>query len=419
MYINGIIPKIGSIIEKVVLMKELIKHWLDKINDEVIEMRRHLHRNPELSYKEFETASYIKRKLKEYRIPYHSEIAGTGVLGIIKGNQGGGVVALRADMDALPIQEENDFPYVSTKENIMHACGHDAHMAMLLGAGFILQQLREHITGTVLLVFQPAEEKSPVGGAKPMLEAGVFKEYKPDVIYGQHVWPQLPVGKLGIRDTEMMGSSDSFKITLKGRGGHASMPHLTNDPIVTAAHLITSLQTIVSRGLDPLEASVLTIGEIKGGTAKNIITNKVVLEGSIRTYNLKIRKRLKERFFEITNHVAEMYNNVVEIEYIDGYPATINTPKWARFARKTAQSLFGQDATPEVMPSLASEDFSRFLEEIPGAFILLGTRIENSNEQRGLHDPQFTINEEALLKGTAFLSKVAIDALEELKKTQK
>lgn len=257
-------------------MKELIKHWLDKINDEVIEMRRHLHRNPELSYKEFETASYIKRKLKEYRIPYHSEIAGTGVLGIIKGNQGGGVVALRADMDALPIQEENDFPYVSTKENIMHACGHDAHMAMLLGAGFILQQLREHITGTVLLVFQPAEEKSPVGGAKPMLEAGVFKEYKPDVIYGQHVWPQLPVGKLGIRDTEMMGSSDSFKITLKGRGGHASMPHLTNDPIVTAAHLITSLQTIVSRGLDPLEASVLTIGKIKGGTAKNIITNKVV-----------------------------------------------------------------------------------------------------------------------------------------------
>lgn len=398
-------------------MIDLINKWLDQIGAEIIEMRRHFHRYPELGYEEFETADYIKKKLTEYGIPFQSEIAKTGILGIIKGKHEGGIVAFRADMDALPIQEENEHSFISTKENIMHACGHDAHMAMLLGTGYILQQLREHIHGTVLLVFQPAEEMGPVGGAKPMLEAGVFNDYKPDVIYGQHVWPQLPVGQIGIRDKEMMGASDTFKITLRGKAGHASMPQLTNDPIVTAASLITNLQTIVSRSLDPLEASVISIGKIEGGKAKNIITNKVYLEGSIRTYNPNIKKKLKERFFEITNHVAQMYNNEVEIEYLDGYSATINTPKWARLVRETAKSLFGEDATPEVKPSLAAEDFSRFLDEIPGAFFWLGTRLEDSEEQRALHDPQFDLNEDALKKGTALFTKLAINTLNELKKT--
>ena len=301
----------------------------------------------------------------------------------------------------------------------MHACGHDAHMAILLGTGFILQQLRDYIYGTVLLVFQPAEEMGPIGGAKPMLDDGVFKDYKPDVIYGQHVWPQLPVGQIGIRDKEMMGASDTFKITLKGKGGHASMPHLTNDPIVTAAYLITNLQSIVSRNLNPLEASVITIGKIEGGEAKNIISNKVYLEGSIRTYDANIKKNLKKRFFEITNHVAEMYNNEVVIEYLDGYSATINTPKWARLVRETAQSLFGKEATPDVQPSLAAEDFSRFLEEIPGAFFWLGTRLEDTEKQKGLHDSMFQINEEALIKGSALLTKLAINTLNELKKGEK
>lgn len=399
-------------------MNELINKWLNEIGTEIIEMRRHFHRNPELGFQEYETADYIKKKLTEYGIPFQSGFAKTGILGIIHGKHDGRVVALRADMDALPIQEENNHSYVSTKENIMHACGHDAHMAMLLGTGYILQQLKEHLYGTVLLVFQPAEEMSPIGGAKPMLDDGVFNEYRPDVIYAQHVWPQLPVGQIGIRDKEMMGASDTFKITLKGKGGHASMPHLTNDPIVTAAYLITSLQTIVSRNLDPLEASVITIGKIEGGKAKNIITNKVYIEGSIRTYDIDIKKKLKERFFVITNHVAEMYNNEVEIEYLDGYSATVNTPKWAQLVRETAQSLFGDDATPEVQPSLAAEDFSRFLEEIPGAFFWLGTKLEDAENQRGLHDPMFQINEDALMKGTALFTKLAINTLNELKKIE-
>lgn len=318
-------------------------------------------------------------------------------------------------MDALPIREENDHSYVSVHEGVMHACGHDAHMAMLIGAAKILRLMQEQLHGTVLLVFQPAEEKSPVGGAKPMLEAGVFKDWKPDVIYGQHVWPLLPVGQFGIRDREMMGASDVFKITLKGKGGHASMPHLTNDPIVTAGYVITSLQTIVSRALDPLHASVLTIAKVHGGSAHNIIGNTVTLEGSIRTFNPEIRKRLK-RFYEITTNVAEMYNNEVEIDYQEGYPATVNTPRWARLARRSVQSLFGKNAAPNVQPSLASEDFRRFLEKIPGAYIWLGSRIEDSENQKGLHYAQFKINEEELAKGTAFMAKVAVDTLHELKK---
>ncbi|MED1673685.1 M20 family metallopeptidase [Pallidibacillus thermolactis] len=400
-------------------MNELIYQWSNKIGTEIIEMRRHFHKYPELGYQEYETAEYIKKKLLKYGIPFQSGIAKTGILGIIEGKYKGRVVALRADMDALPIQEENTHSFVSTKENIMHACGHDAHMAILLGTGFILQQLRDYIYGTVLLVFQPAEEMGPIGGAKPMLDDGVFKDYKPDVIYGQHVWPQLPVGQIGIRDKEMMGASDTFKITLKGKGGHASMPHLTNDPIVTAAYLITNLQSIVSRNLNPLEASVITIGKIEGREAKNIISNKVYLEGSIRTYDANIKKNLKKRFFEITNHVAEMYNNEVVIEYLDGYSATINTPKWARLVRETAQSLFGKEATPDVQPSLAAEDFSRFLEEIPGAFFWLGTRLEDTEKQKGLHDSMFQINEEALIKGSALLTKLAINTLNELKKGEK
>lgn len=393
---------------------ELVKN----IESELIEIRRHLHRNPELSYEEYETAKFIQDKLRSYGIPFKSGIAGTGILGIIKGKDEGGVVALRADMDALPIQEENDHDFISKKKNIMHACGHDAHMAMLLGAGKILNQLRDRLQGTVLLVFQPAEEKTPVGGAKPMLEAGVFREIKPDVIYGQHVWPDLPAGQFGIRDREMMGASDGFKITIRGTGGHASMPHKTNDPIVTAAYLITNLQTIVARSVDPLEAAVVTIGKIEGGSARNIIGNQVTLEGTVRTYQPRIKEKVKERLFAIANHTAEMYGNTVEVEYYDGYPATINTPEWAKLARSTAQKLFGEEATPDVDPVLAAEDFSRFLEEIPGAFIWLGTRLQDAEKQRGLHDPRFDINETALAKGTAFFVQLALDTLIELRKSK-
>src|SRR5699024_1795675 len=254
---------------------------------------------------------------------------------VIEGEKEGGTVALRADMDALPVHEETALPFASKNEGAMHACGHDAHMAILLGTGKILSKNKSQIKGRVLLVFQPSEEKSPVGGAKPMLDDGVFDDYQPDVIYGLHVWPDLPVGQFGIRDAEMMGASDSFSITIAGTGGHASMPQTTRDPILTAAHLIVNLQSIVSRSLDPLQASVVTTSMIHGGSARNIIPNEVKLEGSIRTYQKEIKDKLKERFFEIAEGVAEVYQNDIQIEYNDGYPATINTPKWAKLARES------------------------------------------------------------------------------------
>lgn len=393
-------------------MKNTIKKLAEQLSEEVIKIRRHLHQYPELSQEEHETSVFIQEKLTEYNIPFQSGIAGTGVLGIIEGDKPGKTVALRADMDALPIEEETGLAFSSTREGVMHACGHDAHMAMLLGAGKVLMDVKEELEGTVLLVFQPSEEKAPVGGARPMLEDGVFDKYKPDVIYGQHVWPSLPVGEFGVLDEEMMGASDTFVMTIKGTGGHASMPQSSTDPIVTAAQLIVNLQTIVSRALDPLEASVVTVSKIQGGHARNIIPNEVQIEGSIRTYKREIKERLKERLFEIASHVGKMYNNEIIVEYFDGYPATINTPTWARLAREAIIDLYGEKAVPDVKPSLAAEDFSRFLEEIPGAFIWLGARMDE--EQSGLHESTFTIDEQALTKGVSFFAYVAYNTLRKL-----
>lgn len=391
-----------------------IKQAAKEIKDEVISFRRHFHKYPELGNEEVETAKFIQEQLRKLNIPYRSQIAGNGVLGIIEGESGGGVVALRADMDALPIEEKTGLSFSSTKKGIMHACGHDAHMAILLGVAKILRDYRKKIKGTILLVFQPAEEKAPIGGARPMLEDGVFDDYQPDVIYGLHVWPDLKVGQFGIREEEMMGASDSFLIRLKGVGGHASMPETTTDPVVTAAHLVTNLQTIVSRSLDPLEAAVVTVAKIDGGSARNIIPREVQIEGSIRTYKREIKEKIQESLYRITEHTAKMFHNEAEIHYYDGYPATINTPRWAKLARDSARTLFGPESIPVVKPSLAAEDFSRFLEEIPGAFIWLGSQPKDMDLQKGLHDEAFTIDEAALEKGVAFLTYTALQSLEEL-----
>ncbi|MFG6113825.1 M20 family metallopeptidase [Halobacillus sp. MO56] len=395
-------------------MKSTIETYIDKVKDEIIDVRRHLHLHPELSGEEFKTSELVQKTLESYGIEYQTGFAGTGVLGIIKGSNPGKTVALRADMDALPIQEMNDHPYISKENGKMHACGHDAHTSMLLGAGYALNQMREQINGIVLLVFQPAEENAPTGGSKQMMEDGVFSEYQPDVIYGQHVWPGLPVGEVGIRDKEMMGASDRFKVTVTGRGGHASMPQDGNDAIIIANQMVTSLQTIVSRNVNPLDSAVLTIGKIEGGYRYNVIADKVTFEGTIRTYLPEVKQKVKSRFHTILRQTAEAFDGSVDIEYLDGYPATINTPEWAQLARNSAKDLLGGDAAPEVAPSMAGEDFARFLENYPGAFIWLGTQIENKEEQKPLHDPKFKLDERALPIGSSFLVKLAIDTLDEL-----
>ncbi|TYS70897.1 amidohydrolase [Sutcliffiella horikoshii] len=396
-----------------------MSHTLPAVNEtllkQLIEFRRDLHQFPEVSGEEYETSQKIQAELSKHGIFFRTGFAKTGVLGVIRGAKPGPTVALRADIDALPITEKTDLPFASQKAGSMHACGHDAHTTMLLGAGILLNEYKNELSGTVLLVFQPAEEASPNGGAKPMMDDGVFDEYVPDVIFGQHVWPDLPVGQIGIRSKEMMGATDRFKVVINGSGGHASMPHQTNDAIIAANHVVTMLQTIVSRNVNPIDAAVVTVGRIEGGYRYNVIADTVTLEGSIRTYKEETKARVKKRFHEVVDHAAKAMGTTAEIDYIDGYEATINTPEWAEVVKETAMDVMGsEEATPTVDPSLGGEDFSRFLNQYPGAFFWLGSAIEGREVQKPLHDPKFEFNEKALPIGVNMLVRVTMNALEKL-----
>lgn len=285
---------------------------------------------------------------------------------------------------------------------------------MLLGTAFKLQEMKEQLPGRVLLVFQPNEEASPIGGAGPMMEDGVFDEYKPDVIFGQHVWPDLPVGQIGVRDKEMMGASDTISFTIKGAGGHASMPHQGKDAIVVTAEFISSLQSIVSRNINPLESAVITIGTINGGYRYNVIADRVELRGTVRTYSKKAKKTLKRRMENLVKGFETAYEVEIDFNYVDGYDATVNTPEWAQLVRNSAAELLGEEALPEVEPSMAGEDFSRFLAEIPGAFYWLGCAKEGEENPKPLHDPEFYLNEDALEVGINTMVEVTVKALEKL-----
>ncbi|MCA0985721.1 M20 metallopeptidase family protein [Guptibacillus algicola] len=383
---------------------------------EIIKMRRHLHRNPEVSGEEQNTAKFISSKLNEYGIPFVSGIAGNGIKGIVDGGKSGPTVALRADIDALPINEKTSCEFKSNNDGVMHACGHDAHTAMLLGAAKLLIERKEQISGRILLVFQPSEENAPVGGAQPMMDDGLFDDDEPDAIFGQHVWPDLPVGQIGISDREMMGASDRFKVTFKGKGGHASMPHQTTDAIMIANTAIMQLQSIVSRNIDPLQSAVLTVGKIEAGYRYNVIADRAVIEGTIRTFDPTVRKQMKERFHQVIKSSSSAMGGEAVIDYVEGYPATINHERWAKRVRETARKHYGEEAVPSVNPSLGGEDFSRYLKQYPGAFFWLGVMPDNE-KPFPLHDPYFELNEKALTLGVEMLANVAIDALEELNVT--
>ncbi len=382
--------------------------------EDVISLRRYLHRHPELSEQEHNTSRVVQERLEEYGIPFSAGYAGTGVLASIEGGKPGRTVALRAEMDALPIREENDHDFVSENEGVMHACGHDAHTAMLVGAGRLLNEVKDRLPGRVLLVFQPAEENSPRGGSLEMMKEGVFEGREPDAIFAQHVWPDLPVGKVGVREGAITGSSDRFKVVIEGRAGHASKPHKGTDAIVVANQVINSLQSIVSRDVDPLRSAVLTVGRISGGTRYNAIAEKVELEGTVRTFSPKTKARVKDRFYAIVNGVSASMEAGAYIEYHDGYPATLNTPEWAARVRKTAQALLGEDSVVEVEPSLGGEDFGRFLQRYPGAYFRLGTAEPRTGEKKRLHDARFDVDESALAPGTELMAQLAVDALEDL-----
>ncbi|WP_018923489.1 M20 metallopeptidase family protein [Salsuginibacillus kocurii] len=383
----------------------------EHIMEAVREARRTLHKHPELSHEEEKTAAYVTDFLKQLGLEVHTGLAGCGVLGVLHGKGSGPTIALRADMDALPIQEENEVSYKSKKAGVMHACGHDAHTAMLLGTASYLAEIHEQWQGTVLFVFQPAEEDAPIGGAQTMMEEGVFKEYQPDTIFAQHVWPDLPVGTFGVKAGAMMANSDRFQLIIKGAGGHASMPHQGVDTIVAANQMISALQTIISRNTDPLDSAVITVGTMQAGERYNVIPREAVLEGTVRTLTYQTKEQVKERFYQIVEQTASAMGVEAEVYYYDGYPATINDEELSSFVKDTLAKNYGEETVPQVVPSLGGEDFGRFLLHYPGVYYWLGTAIKEREVQKPLHDPMFDIDEGALRYGVEAMSLLTLEAL--------
>jgi amidohydrolase len=381
---------------------------------QVIAMRRHLHAHPELSYQEFQTARFVAGQLTSMGIPCEEGVAQTGVVATIKGkNPDSKLIALRADMDALPIQEINDVPYRSINAGVMHACGHDAHTASLLGTAFILHELKDEFEGTVRLIFQPGEEKNP-GGASFMIDAGVLQNPVPSSIVGQHVFPLLPVGKVGFREGMYMASSDEIYLRVIGKGGHGAAPDLTIDPVVIASHLIIALQQIISRNASPKQPTVLTFGKITADGATNIIPDEVKIAGTFRAMNEEWRREGLARITKMAKQIAEGMGGRCEVEISNGYPYLQNDPAVTKRIREAAEAYVGKENVIELDLSLGSEDFAYYSQVIPASFYRLGTRNEEKGITAYLHTPAFDIDEDALEIGPGLMAWIAIHELESL-----
>lgn len=385
-------------------MIELIKELSENIFDEVVNHYRHFHQNPELSYQEINTSSYVQKILTDLGIEYKSGIGGNGVLGIIRGrNPEKRVVALRADMDALPIQEETGLAWSSVNQGVMHACGHDAHTASLLGAAKVLNSIKNDLSGTVLLVFQPGEEQSP-GGAKLMLDDGVFEDIKPDMIIAQHVSEDYPTGSLAFKGGAIMASADEIYITIKGRGGHGAKPHLINDTILAASQTIVSLQQVKSRLCPPLVPMVLTFGKLLANGATNVIPDEVKISGTFRTYDEKWRQEAIKHIKRISEETAAAYGCIAEVETPMGYPSLFNNENINQKLNNFAKELIGEKQVLEMDQRLTSEDFAFFSQKYPSCFYRLGIRGESNKNSGASHTSKFQIDEKSLLVGVQGLA---------------
>lgn len=379
----------------IILMYEYLRDWL-------VCVRRDFHQYPELGMSETRTAKKIAAYLKEMDIEYVEGIANTGVVGIIGGEQEGRTVALRADMDALPIQEARDCEYRSKTDGIMHACGHDAHLAILLGTAKALNGMKNNLKGNIKLLFQPAEET--VGGAKPMIDEGVMENPHIDAVLGLHVDPALKVGSIGLKYGKMSAASDTFKIIIHGRSAHGAYPHLGIDAIAASAQVITALQSVISRNVDPRDSAVLTIGRINGGTAGNIICDNVELHGTIRTLDPKTREIVLERAVNIVGATTEALGAKGEFIRQEGYVALMNDDWVVDLLKANGEKLLGKDGVILIKDaSMGVEDFSFFLEKSPGAYFNLGCRNEEKGITYGLHHGLFDIDEDCLTIGVAMM----------------
>lgn len=387
-------------------VKERADHYFSKL----VEIRKHLHQHPELSFEENKTADFVFSTLKS--VGLHPErMAKTGVVAMINGGHSGPVIALRADLDALPIQEMNDVPYKSLNNGVMHACGHDVHTASLLGAAMILNDLKADLSGSIKLIFQPGEEKLP-GGASIMIKEGVLENPKPASIVGQHVFPELEVGKVGFRSGMYMASCDEIHITVKGKGGHGAMPHLAIDPVLISSHLVIALQQVVSRKSNPLIPSVLSIGKFIANGATNVIPDQVKLEGTFRTFDEEWRIEAHQEIMKIAENLVSSMGGTCDIDIKKGYPFVYNDEELTERSRLSAAKYLGEQNVVELPMRATGEDFSFYTQAMPGTFYRLGVANAAKGITHPVHSAHFDADEEALRIGSGLMAWIAMNELE-------
>jgi len=393
-------------------MLQQLNDLLQKNQDWIIKQRRYLHQFPEASQQEYKTSERIISILNELKVDeVKTEFYKTGVTGLIKGNKPGPTIGLRFDIDALEMEEKTGLDFASRNQGLMHACGHDGHTAMGLGAALVLMELKDQFPGNIKLIFQPAEEDGQHGGgAQYLIEEGVLKEPEVSAILGMHIWPNLAAGKIATRPGVIMGASDPFQILITGQGGHASQPHFTVDPIVIGSQIVNNLQTVVSRNIDPFEQAVISIGVFAGGTRYNTIPDQVILKGTVRTFDQGIRDKVESRIKAIIEKTAESLGGRAELNYTRGYPPVDNNQGLVRLAEET---LVGPESLTELImaerPAPTGEDFAYFAQTVPGLFLWLGAG--EAKDSPGLHSPYFNFPEEILLNGVQALTSIAINWL--------
>lgn len=391
-------------------LREKILKAADSHYRETVDIRRHLHQHPELSFQEFRTAAYVAERLKLLGIPFQQGVAGTGLIATLQGKNPGKTIALRADMDALPIQELNEVSYKSGNTGVMHACGHDAHTASLLGTAAILNELKEEFSGTIRFLFQPGEEKLP-GGASMMIKEGALENPKPSAVIGQHVMPLIPAGKIGFRAGIYMASTDELYLRVKGKGGHGAMPHLNIDPVLITSHLIVALQQIVSRTASPIMPSVLSFGKVIANGATNVIPDEVYIEGTFRTLNETWRTEAHQRMLDLAHGLVQSMGGTLEFEIRKGYPALVNNEALTQRLKAKTVEYLGAENVEDLEIWMAAEDFAFYSQQADACFYRLGTRNEARGITSSVHTPTFDIEEEALRTGTGLMAWLAISEL--------
>lgn len=392
---------------------EVIKLKANNYKEEIIKIRQHLHQYPELSFKEFNTATFIEKKLHEFDVTNTKRIVDTGIIALIEGkNPTKKTIALRADMDALPIQETNDLPYKSLNNGVMHACGHDVHSSSLLGVAKILNELKNDFEGTVKLIFQPGEEIIP-GGASLIIKEGGLENPKPEKMYGQHVYPQLEAGKVGFKPGMYMASADEIYVKVKGNGGHAALPQLLVDPVLIASHIIVALQQVVSRNSHPTIPSVLSFGKIIGNGATNIIPDEVNIEGTFRTMDEEWRAEAHQKMVSIAEGIAKGMGGECIFDIHKGFPFLVNDQEFTLKSKKYAIEYLGEENVVDLDLRMTAEDFAYYSQIVPSCFYRLGVKNENKNITSGLHTSTFNVDENSLEVGMGLMAWLAIKELAE------